>query len=142
MSPAVFAEKYALLVGINEYSNVRPLRGSLNDIAQIKQILIHDLEFSEDKIRVLTDKDATKDNILSALNSLATQTKAGDSLLWYYSGHGFMMLDENGDEALLEAGDRYDEILVPYDAVPWPRERATDPNPTMLSVSGGTLRHK
>ena len=83
MSPAVFAEKYALLVGINEYSNIRPLRGSLNDIAQIKQILIHDLGFSEDKIQVLTDKDATKDNILSALNSLATQTKAGDSLLWY-----------------------------------------------------------
>ena len=133
MSSAVFAEKYALLVGINEYTKVRPLRGSLNDIAQIKQILIHDLEFSEDKIRILIDEDATKENILSALDSLATQTKAGDSLFWYYSGHGFMMLDENGDEAFREAGDRYDEILVPYDAAPWPRERATDPNPTMLS---------
>ncbi len=61
ISPAVFAEKYALLVGINEYSKVRPLRGSLNDIAQIKQILIRDLEFTEDKIRVLTDRDATKE---------------------------------------------------------------------------------
>ena len=85
MSSAVFAEKYALLVGINDYSTVRPLRGSLNDITQINQVLLNDLGFAEENIRVLTDQEATKSNILSALDSLASQTKAGDALLWYYS---------------------------------------------------------
>ena len=129
----VFAEKYALLVGINDYASVRDLRGALNDVTHIKEVLIEDLGFAEEKIRVLTNAEATKANLLSALNTLARQTKAGDSVLIYYSGHGFMMVDEDGDEAFREAGDRYDEVIVPYDAVPWPRERATDPNPTMLS---------
>ena len=133
LCPGVLAEKHALLVGINDYATVRDLRGALNDVLLIRELLIKDLGFAEEKIRILTNEEATKANLLSALDSLALETQAGDSILIYYSGHGFMMVDENGDEAFREAGDRYDEVVVPYDAVPWPRERATDPNPTMLS---------
>ena len=132
LSTGAFAEKYALLVGINQYPHVRSLKGSVNDITQVKRVLVQDLGFADGNIRVLTDAQATKANIVAALDSLAKQTKAGDSLLWYYSGHGFSMQDVDGDEAVRDPDDHYDEILVPYDAVPFPRERATDPNTTML----------
>ena len=133
MGTGAFAEKYALLVGINDYSQVRHLRGAVNDITEVRRVLSQDLGFADDHILVLTDAQATKANLVAALDSLAQQTKAGDSLLWYYSGHGFSMQDEDGDEALFDPEDLYDEILVPHDAIPWPRERATDPNSTMLS---------
>lgn len=126
-------DKHALLVGINDYQHVRHLRGSVNDITRVRQILVSDLAFSQDNIRVLLNEEATKRNILAALSSLADRTKAGDALFLYYSGHGFMMQDQDGDEAVLDGDDHYDEVVVPYDAVPWPRERATDPNSTMLS---------
>jgi myosin heavy subunit len=31
-----------------------------------------------------------------------------------------------------DAEHKFDEALVPYDVQPWPRERARDPNPTLL----------
>ena len=127
------AENHALLVGINDYQHVRDLRGSVNDILQIKRVLLGELGFDERNVQTLTNQEATKENILAALAQLAQQTRAGDGLLWYYSGHGFMILDQDGDEATLDPDDRYDEVLVPYDARPWPKERATDPNSTMLS---------
>ncbi len=126
------AEKHALLVGINDYQYARDLQGSLNDIAQIREVLVKELGFSENRIETLIDAQATKANILAALARVAERSRAGDSFFWYYSGHGFMSLDEDGDEAVDDAEDRYDEVLVPFDGRPWPRERATDPNPTML----------
>src|SRR6266850_866258 len=114
----IHAEKHALLIGINDYQYARDLKGSVNDITQVKALLIKDLAFDESRIQTLLDSQATKANILAALAGLAGRTKAGDSILWYYSGHGFMMLDEDGDEALEDPTDMYDEVLVPYDARP------------------------
>jgi uncharacterized caspase-like protein len=130
-SPAT-AEDYALLIGINDYPHARPLKGAVNDILQIKRLVLEDLKFPEANVRVLLNEQATKANILAALRQLAEQTKPGDVVFWYYSGHGWVQNDIDGDEALLDPDDHLDEVLVPYDAVPWPRERALEPNPTMV----------
>src|SRR3989304_6261068 len=71
LSTGAFAEKYALLVGINQYPHVRSLKGSVNDITQVKRVLVEDLGFADDHIRVLTDTQATKANIVAALATLA-----------------------------------------------------------------------
>jgi len=126
------ADNYALLIGINDYPHARPLKGAVNDILQIKRLVIEDLKFPEANVRVLLNEQATKANILAALHKLAEQTKPGDVVFWYYSGHGWVQNDVDGDEALIDPDDHLDEVLVPYDAVPWPRERALEPNPTMV----------
>src|SRR5947207_11425742 len=127
------AEKYALLVGIDNYANARHLKGAVNDIVAVRQVLLRDLGFASTNVRVLTEEQATKANILAALRGVAEQTKAGDSFFLYYSGHGTEMDDVDGDEALVDPDDHYDEVLVPYDAKPWPKERATEPNSTMVT---------
>src|SRR3989304_9789026 len=71
MCTGAFAEKYALLVGINQYPHVRSLKGSVNDITQVKRVLVEDLGFADGNIRVLTDAQATKANIVAALATLA-----------------------------------------------------------------------
>jgi hypothetical protein len=48
--------------------------------------------------------------VLDALQALVESARAGDSLVFQYSGHGTQAEDLNGDES-----DRYDEALVPID---------------------------
>jgi len=125
-------DDYALLAGIDAYPHARPLKGAVNDIARIKRLVVEDLKFPVANIHVLLNEQATKAGIIAALRQLAQATKPGDSVLWYYSGHGWVQNDVDRDEAISDPDDRFDEVLVPYDAKPWPRERALEPNPTML----------
>lgn len=105
--------KRALLVGINQY---RPdlnanLRGCVNDVENMREILTKYYGFLADDVRVLTDDRATKAAILERLSWLIGEAVPGDVLVFHYSGHGSQVRDREGDE--LE--DQLDEILCPYD---------------------------
>lgn len=109
--PIEGGDKYALLVGINKY---RPdlncdLQGCVNDVENVRQMLIDDFSFDPDNIRVLTDSRATKDNIINRLTWLLQHDNG--ELVFHYSGHGSQVRDRNGDEL----NDGLDEILCPYD---------------------------
>ena len=69
-------------------------------------------------IRLLTDEEATKANIIDGLEWLVQQSKQGSRVMYYHSGHGTNAVpDIDGDEALLDPSDSLDEALIPYDAV-------------------------
>jgi hypothetical protein len=117
------AEKRALLIGINDYLNlplifenkkIEDLQGPLNDVRIIKGVLVSFYEFEENNIKVLTEKEATRENIVKSINEwLVEGTKEGDMVFFYYSGHGTRIEDQNGDEE-----DGYDEALCPVDVKP------------------------
>ena len=56
------------------------------------------------------DVSPTKKNIQKALSWLVEDCKSGDSLVFYFSGHGLRQPDFNGDEL-----DGYDETICPSD---------------------------
>ncbi|MGV3756395.1 MAG: caspase family protein [Verrucomicrobiota bacterium] len=58
----------------------------------------------------LLDNQATVGAVLERLGTLAARAEAGDSIFFYYSGHGGQERDRNGDES-----DGQDETLVCYD---------------------------
>ncbi|MBI5583049.1 MAG: caspase family protein [Deltaproteobacteria bacterium] len=102
----------ALLVGINRYKMENSdLSGCVNDVTNIRDSLIKFFGFQTDDIRVITDQRATKENILDRLKWLVKGAKAGDKLLFHFSGHGSQIRDRNGDELT----DKLDEILCPHD---------------------------
>lgn len=103
--------KRALLVGLNRYPDpINSLRGCLNDVAQIRQLITSRLDFAQRDIVTLTDSHATTRSIVSQLGGLVDDASPGDVLLFHYSGHGSQVDDQNGDEP-----DRLDEIICPYD---------------------------
>jgi hypothetical protein len=61
-------------------------------------------------IERLLDNEATVGAVLDKLAGVAAQSKAGDSIFFYYSGHGGQQPDKNGDES-----DGQDETLICYD---------------------------
>jgi hypothetical protein len=86
--------KLALLVGINEYPFGDTLSGCVNDVELQKHLLIHRFGFKPKDIKTLTDKQATRGNILQAFeNHLINQAKPGNVVVFHFSGHGSQVTD-------------------------------------------------
>jgi hypothetical protein len=111
----------ALLVGINNYQGVSDLRGCVNDVTNMRNVLKTHMGFSNQDIRVLVDERATKENILNRLNWLLRGAKSGDFLIFHFSGHGSQIRDRDGDELQ----DNLDELICPYD-MNWDGSYITD----------------
>lgn len=107
------AENRALLIGIGDYAHdsVSDLPGIHSDV-QAMQIVAQKFGFSEGGIRTLLDKDAKLDDVRREFKQWlqAPQYEEDDRVLFYFSGHGAHVKDDNGDE-----GDGRDEILVLHD---------------------------
>jgi hypothetical protein len=106
--------KYALLMGINEYSggSFAPLEGCRNDIRLIRDLLTQErFGFASDDITILLDAQAAHNGILGAIDTLAEKVGRDDIVYIHYSGHGSRATDMNGDERQ-ETGE--DSTLVSY----------------------------
>jgi tetratricopeptide (TPR) repeat protein len=97
--------KYALLIGINEYSDPRipDLAGCLEDIRLMKEVLIRKFGFRDEDFHILTDSAATRQNIINEFQDLAVNHAQYDTVLIHFSGRG-----ETGDS---------DVYLVVHDTV-------------------------
>lgn len=109
-------KKKALLIGINDYAPIGQggpdLRGCVNDVRDMAHTLnaLNIVPATARNLQILTDERATKRGILEKLKWLLDDAKAGDLLIFYYSGHGTQVPDINGDD-----NDRIDEAICPHD---------------------------
>lgn len=101
-------QKRALCIGINTYESA-PLYGCVAD-AKLWQTTLRSLGF---ETTLLTDRQATRDNILAALNDLLRSSRAGDVVVFQYAGHGTQLPDPSGDEKSEDTPE--DEALCPID---------------------------
>ena len=106
--------RFALQVGIDEYQHVTALDGCVQDILDMKPVLVNKFGFPEANIQTLTNKQATHEAIVNAFKThLIENAKKHPNaiVVFQYSGHGSQTDDENGDE-----GDELDETLVSVDS--------------------------
>jgi len=99
----------AVIVAINSYPGA-PLSGCLNDAQDAAEELVSAFGFKSAAIRLLVEKRATAKAILERLRWLARDAKPGDRLLFWYSGHGAQVADQNGDEV-----KGMDDVICPVD---------------------------
>ena len=108
------AGKKALFVGINKFASYSQftLNGCVNDAKDMAALYKDLLGFKTTEMTVLSDAQATKANIMSNLNAMVADAKAGklNYLVFSLSSHGTQMNDTSGDEP-----DGKDEAFVPYD---------------------------
>jgi len=91
---------HALIVGINRYKHWPNLRSAANDAQAVADILKSNFGYTD--ITLLLNEDATRLNVLTALDKYTRLTEQ-DNLLIYYAGHGWMDDYQSG-------------FWVPYDA--------------------------
>jgi len=113
LAPAWAADR-ALLIGIDDYrfdGLDLPPNSSSVDAQNLKTLAVEQLGFKAENVKVLINEQASRDAILSAVDDwLIAGTGPGDRVLFTYSGHGFYVTDQDGDEE-----DGRDEVLVPWD---------------------------
>ncbi|KAI8844154.1 peptidase C14, caspase domain-containing protein, partial [Chytridium lagenaria] len=110
----------AVLIGINYKNTPQELKGCIEDVKGVHQMLTQTLGFEDtpETMRVLTDdvKDAkkmpTKKNILEAITWLRKDAAPGDRLYLHFSGHGSQQ-DSTGE--FWYSYENLDETLVPCD---------------------------
>lgn len=109
--------KFALLIGSN-YINVPNSRlyGCINDIINIKNMLIDAYDYNSSNIIMLRDDNKnilpTRNNIINHLTNVINESDKYEELWIHYSGHGSRIIDNNYDE-----NDGYDEVVVPCDYI-------------------------
>ncbi|QRV77162.1 ICE-like protease (caspase) p20 domain protein [Ceratobasidium sp. AG-Ba] len=80
---------FALIIGVNEYSKVKPLRGATSDARSMTQYL-RELSIPSEQILELYDDEATRATIINRLRHLANDERIerDDPILIYFAGHG------------------------------------------------------
>jgi len=105
------AEKRTLIVTVGEHLDKRwNSIHAKQDGEIIKEALIKGQHFSENNITVIDGEKATKANVVTAIKTLIKETKQGDIVIFFFSGHGQLVTDISGDEI-----DGWDKALVLYD---------------------------
>jgi len=113
--------KHALLIGIENYRNVPPLRGAINDVKLMQGLLHERFGFQEDDFITLLDEQATHTGIEKAFTTLIERIKPDDFVYIHYSGHGSQTADLNGDER-----SGFDQTWVSYGTREPERENEID----------------
>lgn len=105
--------KHAVLIGVGKYKSDtkwNPLN-TQNDVLLLSETL-QKKGFLKTHIHQLEDSKFNKSSLIETINtSLLPTIKKGDTVVFYYSGHGQQIVDDNGDET-----DGLDEALVPFDS--------------------------
>lgn len=105
--------KKALLIGINYKGQDGQLNGCINDVNQIYNFLINNCGYNKNNISILTEEQPitpTRNNIETQIRWLVSNLMSGDTIFFYYSGHGSSLPDRSNDEA-----DGRDEVIIPLD---------------------------
>jgi hypothetical protein len=84
----IYTESWALIIGINDYQNVEPLSYAVSDAEAVKEMFVEKYGFKEGNITLITDEDATKDNILDGFSDILEKAKEKDRVVVFYAGHG------------------------------------------------------
>lgn len=102
--------KRAVCIGINDYPDEdNDLNGCVNDARAWASLLTEHFDFDAENVRLIEDSEATKVNMVGALENLLCGAEAGDVLVFTNSSHGSYVADTDGDEPT------YDEIICPWD---------------------------
>lgn len=118
----------ALIVGIDNYDLSRAigpgpkdLPGCANDAIEIRVLLSEVYGFGSGEMQSLLSKRATTKRIKSKLDWLVRDATAGDTLFFYFSGHGgfarLRKMDVDDDDGFATGGlrDKLSEFLCPAD---------------------------
>jgi len=87
----------ALLCGINAYTSI-PLRGCVNDVHNLQQVLLEHYGFLSGDVRLLLDEACIKSRLLDSWRWLTDGAAAGDVLVFHISAHGSYVPDQDGEE--------------------------------------------
>jgi hypothetical protein len=103
---------WALIVGINEYQNVRNLKYAVNDARAFYNLLVKQNRVPEENVIILTNQQANLRNLRRAMGTqLKKRAGKEDMVIIFFAGHGATEKDVTSPD-----GDGLEKYLLPVDA--------------------------
>jgi|GEM_PF-2421172 len=139
VSGANFPLLYYLMVGLDEYSrSVFNLPGSVNSLEHFYEHVVNNNLLYAQTI-ILTNQEATKENIEEALADIGDRMEEKDYFTFYYHGHGISNSSgQNLSTHILEM----EELITPEELGSWLEDYIPNNNITLLleaCYSGGFI---
>ena len=105
---------WAVVVGINSYPNIRPLKYAVADAKAFYDFLVLDNQVPAENVFLLLNEQATLPELRSTLGT-KVKNRAGpdDMVIIYFAGHGATEIDVMSPD-----GDGLEKYLLPYEANP------------------------
>ena len=94
---------YALLIGVDEYEHIGNLGGAVNDARDVLDA-VEGLGARD--VRLLLDREATREAIFAAWRELTGLAGERDTLIFHYAGHG------GRHDAILEGHEAKDNVFL------------------------------
>ncbi len=82
-------ENFLLLIGIDKYISMQSLSNCVKDIKGFAEVLTTRYTFKYENIVLLTNEQATRENIYKAFLELISKLNHEDSIIIYYAGLGY-----------------------------------------------------
>ena len=123
----IYKNSFALLVGVNNYPQLPSelsLHYAVADVQSLRTMLVQYYGFPPENVVMLTNEQATKQNIENALTDLTDDNKVGpeDRILIYFSGHGQTVSSPlGGDLGFLIPSDAKVDLAKPENIGPYNR---------------------
>ena len=113
-SPPLSERRWAVIIGISDYAGTgNDIQYCDDDAVSMLKALTEVYGYKRANILLLISdyvvNNATKAEIITAINWLRVNEKAGDEVVFFYSGHGARGLKADADK------EAKDEGIVPYD---------------------------
>ena len=93
--------RWAFIIAVEEYENTDEVIYSENSGEMFELLANKRLGVSERNTYSLIDEKATTARIIDSLETLVTNVKKGDTIFFYYSGHGVPVPEENNEPYIL-----------------------------------------
>jgi hypothetical protein len=104
-------EYWGVFVAIADYNGTEnDLPTSDEYLTLVADELVTYGNWNKEHMRLLTNEQATKENIIDGLNWLAAVSDENDVVMFSFNGHGTEIVDDNGDEP-----DGFDEAICPWE---------------------------
>ena len=120
------AKKYAIIVGISDYpGTLNDLQHCDDDARDMSAALTTLYGYNSSNIHLLLDMGASFTAILGAVNGIKAKAKAGDEVVFFFSGHGTNGVAPDFDKETI------DEAIVSHDG---------NPSGSLIAIWDGQLR--
>ena len=105
---------WAVIIGINNYPNIRQLKYAVNDAELFYDYLVKYTHIPKANVTLLSNREATLTQIRSTLGThLKSIAGKDDMVIIFFAGHGATEKDVMSPD-----GDGLEKYLLPYDANP------------------------
>jgi hypothetical protein len=121
-SPPPPEHQWAVIIGISDYAGTEnDIQYADDDALDMLKTLIEVYGYKRENVLLLISdynvNNATRADIINAINWLRDKEASGDEVVFFYSGHGARGIANDGDKEVI------DEAIVPYectsDALIW-----------------------